>query len=104
MLGFMTTLSGRKFELWVMNNPKDQEWKKKWTLDLEEFIHIKEYLCLHYPSAGAHHDADFIVTKGIYYMTFYNTKNGPSFVIRLIYFMNPMFFFILFILILSRLI
>ena len=93
MLGLMTTLRGRYFELWVRNNHKDQEWKKKMTLDLEEFKHIKEYSCLHYLLPGTSHDAYFIVAKGIDYMTFYNTKKGSSSMIRLKYFMNPMFFY-----------
>ena len=76
-----------------MNNHKDQDWKKKWTLDLEEFIHIKKYPCLHYSSPRAHHDTNFIAIKGIDYMTFYNTKNGPLSVIRMKYFMNSMFFY-----------
>ena len=93
MLGLMTTLRGRYFELWVMNNHKDQDWTKKWTLDLEEFIHIKDYPSLYYPLSGTCHDADFIVAIEINYMIFYNTKNGYSSVIRLKYPMNPMSFY-----------
>ena len=93
MLGLMTTLRGRYFELWVMNNHKDQEWKKKMKLDHEELKHIKEYSCHHYLSPGTCHDAYFIASKGIDYMTFYNTKNGSSSVIRLKYFKKSYVFY-----------